>query len=86
MIKENDVIVLEEGNDDDEYVVVWVSNPSRVIIYYQGLYVLADWGSVGTYNAWTLSGSVADAREHAELERLTAGMRDKSVVTVLEKP
>jgi hypothetical protein len=68
--------------DGKEYTVAWVSDLVRVIIDYEGLYVLADF----VYPVWELSGRPADARERAELERLTAGMRDVSVVTVLEKP
>jgi hypothetical protein len=75
--------------DGEPYQVIWFAETDRCICLYQGLYVLADWvmgPQRGPDSVWELSGRPADARERAELERLTASMNDVSVVTVLEKP
>lgn len=64
--------------DGVEYEVARRISGRRVIVDYGGLFVLADDNDEG----WTLSGDPATPEEASMLRELTAGMEDKTILTV----
>jgi hypothetical protein len=64
--------------DGKTYSVKYITNPNRVIIDFDGLFVLAD--LVGS--SWQFSGVPASLEEGKIIQELCAPMNDKTIVTI----
>jgi hypothetical protein len=69
--------------DGFSYNVVHVFRANRALINYEGLFVLVDMLTDGT---WELSGEPASDEEEVVLKTFTAPMNDKTVVTITKDP
>lgn len=68
--------------DGKTYSVEHTFGPGRCVINFDGLFVLCDQNSDGT---WDLSGEPArDGEEKKVLKELTAPMEGKSILTVIK--
>lgn len=68
-------------SDGKQYMIVHAFNEARVIIDYDGLFVLVD---NDPQTGWELSGEPANQDEKPVLATLTASMKDKSKVIVVK--
>lgn len=66
----------------DVYGVCHAFSDVRVIINYEGAYVLADFVVSSFGKSWELSGEPANPEERAMLEELVQPFEDTTVVTV----
>ena len=75
-------LIMSINIDNEVYEVIHSFTPNRVIINYDGLFVLADQLIDGS---WALSEKPASNNEEREiLKELTEPMNDQSIVTIIK--